>query len=239
MAPPTETAPTETAPIGTVPTETAPDADTAAREAALSRVYAADGDTAKLSSAYDDWAGRYDRDLSAFSYLNPALVAGFVGRYGPAFDAPILDAGAGTGLIGWVLATMGFRDITGIDLSEGMLARAAKRNAYRTLKQQVLGAPLDFPDDAFAATTCVGTLTVGHAPPSALDELIRVTRPGGPLIFTITDGAYDAGGFGRKLDALTAAGAWRPVYVTEPYISLPDAPAADRHPGRVFVYQAA
>ncbi len=48
-----------------------------------------------------------------------------------------------------------------------------------------LGARLDFPDDRFAASTALGVLTPGHAPPTALDEMLRVTRPGGHLIFTV------------------------------------------------------
>ncbi|HVP99465.1 MAG TPA: SAM-dependent methyltransferase, partial [Roseiarcus sp.] len=62
--------------------------------------------------------------------------------------------------------------------------------------------------------------TTGHAPPSSFDELIRVTQPGGALIFTLATSAYDAGGFKEKLEGLESAGRWRLVEATAPFRGL-------------------
>lgn len=75
--------------------------------------------------------------------------------------------------------------LAGIDLSPEMLARAEARGVYQELRAMDLGARLDFPDDRFAACTALGVLTPGHAPPTALDEMLRVTAAGGHLIFTV------------------------------------------------------
>jgi len=80
---------------------------------------------------------------------------------------------------------LGYQALTGIDLSREMLARAEARGVYQELHAMDLGTRLDFADDRFAASTALGVLTPGHGPPTALDEMLRVTRPGGHLIFTV------------------------------------------------------
>lgn len=53
-----------------------------------------------------------------------------------------------------------------------------------------------------------GVFTEGHAPPSSFDELIRVTRPGGHIIFTVRDDVYRERGFQEKQESLSAADKW-------------------------------
>lgn len=206
------------------------------RERRLEQVYGAKGND-ELRALYDDWAGEYDRDLKAFGYSYPPAIAGLVGRYVRALDAPILDAGAGTGSVGEVLAILGYTRLTGIDLSDGMLAVARAKGVYAELKNQTLGRPLDFADDAFAAVVSAGVLTTGHAPPSCFDELIRVTRPGGHLIFTLSTPAYEDGGFKPKLEALSEQGRWRALEITPTWRALPGAPSHGSITGRAYVYQ--
>jgi ubiquinone/menaquinone biosynthesis C-methylase UbiE len=61
----------------------------------------------------------------------------------------ICDMGCGTGLVGEEMYNKGFRNIIGIDLSQGMLTEASKKcegKAYYELVQQALGSPATFPD---------------------------------------------------------------------------------------------
>jgi len=201
----------------------------------LRAVYAA-GSNDELARLYDAWAKTYDDDLRAFGYTYPALIAGLVGRYVSVGATPILDAGAGTGIVGEVLAVLGYDEVTGIDLSDGMLAVAAQKGVYAELRNQVLGERLDFADGRFAATVSAGVLTIGHAPPASLDEMVRVTRPGGHLVFTLTDPSYREGGFREKLEGLEAAGRWRRLEVTRPWFALPKAPAETAHATRGYAY---
>jgi SAM-dependent methyltransferase len=206
------------------------------REQRLERVYGA-GSNDELRAIYDDWAGQYDQDLLAFGYSYPPVIAGLVGRYLRERDAPILDAGAGTGSVGEVLTILGYTCLTGIDLSDGMLAVARAKAVYVELRNQTLGEPLDFADDVFAAAVSAGVLTTGHAPPSCLDELIRITRPGGHLIFTLSVPAFEEGGFKPKLEALSAADRWREVETTPTWCALPRARAESAVMARAHVYQ--
>lgn len=208
------------------------------REQRLEQVYGAKSDD-ELRAIYDEWSAQYDEDLQAFGYSYPPAIAGLVARYVRELDAPILDAGAGTGIVGEVLAILGFTRLTGIDLSDGMLAVARTKGVYTELKNQVLGARLDFADDRFAAVVSAGVLTTGHAPPSCFDELIRITRGGGHVIFTLTVPVYEDGGFKPKLEALAAQGLWRPVETTPAWRALPRAPSESSLMARAHVFEVA
>ncbi len=205
------------------------------REAWLGKVYGA-ADDRELAAHYDAWAQSYDEDLIGFGYRHPALLVAMVARYLAVDDGPILDAGVGTGLLGELLSVLGYGDLAGIDMSDGMLAMARAKGVYRELANMVLGRPLAFPDNRFAATISTGVLTVGHAPPAALDELIRVTRADGHLIFTITSVAYKQAGFEQKIQALEDSGMWHRREITPPYISLPATRSEASQTAQVFVY---
>lgn len=204
----------------------------------LSRAFAA-ASTSHLAGTYDEWAASYDADMLAVGYVHPTVAAGFVGRYVRDRDARILDAGAGTGILGQVLSILGYTRLIGIDMSEGMLARARARGVYAELHRKILGEPLGFADGSFAAVASTGVFTEGHAPPAALDELLRVTRPGGHLIFSVGHSAWEEGGFGAHLEALEAAGRCRAVEATRPYQGIPLSPEEGEGTGRMFVYEAA
>lgn len=192
-------------------------------------------DNQELTKRYDQWAKNYDDDLrQEFEYRAPQVTAEFFTRHVPK-EAKILDAGAGTGLIGEVLAKQGYHHLVAIDLSKGMLAEARKKNIYRELHQMVMGEPLDFATDSFDAVVSVGVLTVAHAPASSLDELIRVTRPGGYIIFTLRPDVYQNYGFKEKQEALESDGKWKLVGVSEKFQALPKGEPDIYH--QVWVYQ--
>ena len=210
---------------------------TAEREQRLSRVYGARSNQ-ELQTLYDAWADHYDQDLAAFGYTYPALMAGLVARHVRELD----DADprrrrrhghsrrrsctrwAMTGWSGSTCPTACWR------------SRAAKASIGE-LRNRTLGQPLDFADDSFGAAISAGVLTVGHAPPDSLDELVRVTRPGGHVIFTLSAPVYEEGGFKQKLDALAAAGRWRAVDVTRPWQALPNAPSEHAHASRAYAFR--
>lgn len=176
--------------------------------------------TEEIREYYDDWAGDYESHMANVGYTHPAMVAAMLSRHVPPGDDPILDAGAGTGIMAELLVAMGYPNVVGIDNSPKMLAVAANKEKYRDLRQMTLGEPLGFADDNFAAVVGAGVFTEGHAPLSGLDELIRVTRAGGHIVFTISR-TYLEGSFDEKAEALEAAGSWQFTDVSERYNSTP------------------
>ena len=73
-------------------------------------------------------------------------------------------------------------------------------------------------DDLVAAT---GVFTEGHAPPGALDGMLKLARPGGLILFSLTDQAAQNLGFGDRIAELNNDGAWQMRERTEPFRPLP------------------
>ena len=189
----------------------------------------------ELEDRYDQWASEYEADLTRdFDYAGPPRAAELLARHVPK-DARILDAGAGTGLVGQILAGLGYGNLTAMDLSQGMLEESRNKNVYRELRQMVMGEPLDFPTGAFDAVISVGVLTVRHAPAGSLDELVRVTKQGGHIVFTLRPDVYETSGFKEKHAALEAKGKWQLVETTEQFQTLPKGEPDVYH--QVWVYR--
>lgn len=187
----------------------------------LDSVYQSGGDRQKLDQAYDDWARDYDQDIWASGNPYIALMAGMTGRYVADRNARVLDGGCGTGNMAQVLCQIGYRNIVGIDASDGMLAAARARGCYVELRKMLLGAKIDLPAESFDAITAAGVLTHGHAPPDSLDGLLEIAKPGAPIIFSISKIAMEEGGFGQKIADLERSGAWSLEEHSEPFRTYP------------------
>ena len=87
----------------------------------------------ELEERYDQWASEYDRDLDeVFVWTAPETGARVLARLVPA-DVSVLDAGAGTGLVGKCLGDAGFTNMTAMDLSLGMLEEGAAKERVQLL----------------------------------------------------------------------------------------------------------
>ena len=183
-------------------------------------VYASENNE-QIEERYDQWANEYDEDLADdFGYVMPRMAAEIFERF-VAKDARVLDAGAGTGLVGVELNRLGYSNLEAMDISRGMLEVAGAKNVYGALHQKVMGEPLGFETDSYDAAIGVGVLTLGHAPASSLDELVRVTKPGGVVAFTLRPDVYRQNGFREKQDELATEGKWELMDVTEEFRGMP------------------
>ncbi|MFC1516754.1 class I SAM-dependent DNA methyltransferase [Thermodesulfobacteriota bacterium] len=200
----------------------------------LEKVYSARNNQ-ELAKGYDEWAEDYDQDVLSFGYKIPAIMTGLIGRYMTPENGKMLDAGVGTGILGETLALMGYNDIIGIDISEGMMEIARKKGVHLSLHRMTLGEHLDFPDNTFTGSVAMGVFTLGHAPPESLDELIRITESGGYVIFSVRNDVYLNKGFKEKQDALEKGGKWQLLEKTDAFQALPliDSKLFNR----VFVYR--
>ncbi len=207
-------------------------------EARLAQVYGAPS-TSELSKTYDDWAASYDEDMLLTGYAHPAIICGLISRYVSDLVAPILDAGVGTGSVGQLLHTLGYSNLHGIDMSEGMLQRAKSRGIYQALQRGVLGEALDFNSGTFAAILSTGTFTTGHAPASAFTELARILKPDGHLIFTVGEKLWHDGGFAEALEKETVNGRLSPIWQSAPYRPMPHSKTESHFTTLALVYQRA
>ncbi len=178
-------------------------------------------DSQEAAELYDSWAEDYEQSIASWGYTTPAVATGLFGRYVKQTDGAVFDAGAGTGITGEILTLLGYEDLVGIDISYKMLELARKKGVYKELHQMELGGQLDFPSEAFAAVVATGVFAAGHAPPESFEELIRITRAGGYMIFSVRTDVYEDGGFKEKQEALEREERkWRLVEMTDPFAHL-------------------
>lgn len=185
----------------------------------LGAVYGATS-AAELARHYDGWAESYDADMAAVGYRHPSICLALVARHVPRGAGPILDAGAGTGMLGDWLRLVGYPDIEALDISEGMLAVAARRGVYAKLHRAALGGPLPLASGGYAGIVSVGVFTSGHVGADGLDELIRACRPDGTIVLTVKTTLL-AEGFEARLATLAAQGRISRLETSAPYVSMP------------------
>jgi ubiquinone/menaquinone biosynthesis C-methylase UbiE len=152
-----------------------------------------------MGKAYDATWGRvfarfYDRALKAteengLGAMRGELLAGASGR--------VIEIGAGTG-VNLKLYGDAVEDLTLIEPDPHMGAQLRKRLADRhgdPLPAQLVAAPaeaLPFADDTFDTAVATLVLCTIPDPVAAIDELARVLRPGGRLLFIEHVRAEDA-----------------------------------------------
>jgi ubiquinone/menaquinone biosynthesis C-methylase UbiE len=204
----------------------------AKHEGYLGAVYDAK-DAKSLASAYDAWSTTYETEMAQSGYRHPTVCLALLARYLPKGSAPLLDAGAGTGILGEWLGIMGYPHVEALDLSEGMLAIARAKGCYAKLHQLALGSELPFGDGHFAGVISSGVFTTGHVGPEGLDELVRITARGGVIVLTVK-GALWAKDFRTHVDAMVLAGKVSIAEITKPYLSMPGDPATTPSMGLVL-----
>ncbi|WP_318012885.1 class I SAM-dependent DNA methyltransferase [Mesorhizobium sp. BR1-1-7] len=182
-----------------------------------------------VAALYDRWSQTYDSDMSAAGYRHPTICLALLARHLPRGSAPLLDAGAGTGLIGEWLDIAGYPEVEALDISQGMLDQAERKGVYSALHCLALGGPLPFADNAYAGVISAGVFTSGHVGAEGLDELIRICRPGGVIALTVKNTIWDLG-FNARVAELEAQGLVTRIEETRPYVSMPG--EADTVPSR-------
>ena len=136
-----------------------------------------------------------------------------------------MDFGCGTGLMGAELKKAGYTNVYGIDGSPDMLAIADTKGLYKWTWEVLVGTqklPLGavyteaLDGSGFEAVFCSACMIKGHLPNSSFEEMLKVLRPGGYMIFSIRDiymnPETDNGmGFSVKLTELEAEGKMIPI----------------------------
>ena len=134
----------------------------------------------EVAEAYERQMGRWSRQLA------PLLIE-FAG-----VDAGerVLDVGCGTGSLSIAIARLtAAGSIVGIDASKGFIEYARAQNSDPRVSFELGdGQNLSYPEASF--DRCVSLLVVNHIPdtPKALNEICRVTKPGGVVATAMWDG---------------------------------------------------
>lgn len=206
---------------------------------------------AAIRDHFNDFAPDYDAtafDGAGMTYLSRRdldVVAGAaalaLGNVAPGVTARACDVGVGTGRISAEVTRHGF-DVTGIDASTEMLARAARRLPEATLVEGSLAGRLPVEGGWADLVTCLRVVKYLPAWRDAIVELARVAAVGGIVCFDLAN-ARSVARFGYPegmvwpathrdaLDAIAAAGLEvveirSGVHLPDPLWRAADAPAA-------------
>ncbi len=118
----------------------------------------------------------------------PGNIAITLSQLLPHKETAILDAGAGTGLVGEALAQQGYTNITAVDLSEKMLAIAKEREVYKALHHCNLEDSQIFNNSVtFDAIIAAGVFAYAHAGVKVLNNLFGLLREDGIFLLTIRE----------------------------------------------------
>lgn len=124
-----------------------------------------------------------------------------------------LDVGCGTGFLAFELTARGHR-VTGADFAPAMIAEARRKAEERGISirfQQADAEQLPFAGGRFDLVMSRHLLWTLPHPEAAIDEWIRVLRPGGRLV--VVDGQFDVG---------TATGSPQSARTSEEYALVGD-----------------
>jgi predicted TPR repeat methyltransferase len=145
-----------------------------------------------VEKTFDSFAASFDSKLASLAYRAPALVAEMLAHSGvnASQNLDVLDAGCGTGLCGPFLAPYA-RRLVGVDLSEGMLAKAGARNVYDELTKSELTAYLHGASGSFDVVVSADTLVYFGPLDEVATAASEALRPGGIFVFTVEEHAGD------------------------------------------------
>jgi phosphatidylethanolamine/phosphatidyl-N-methylethanolamine N-methyltransferase len=134
-----------------------------------------------VRKSYARWAPIYDLTFGRITNGGRRLAAAQVNRMG----GSVLEVGVGTGLAFGLYARN--VQVTGIDLSAEMLAKAAEKVEQQGFGNvdglhQMDARALDFPDQAFDHVAAMHIMSVVPEPERVLAEMVRVCRIGGDIM---------------------------------------------------------
>jgi predicted TPR repeat methyltransferase len=139
-----------------------------------------------IEKTFDHFARSFDSKLKRLAYQAPQLVAAAVETVvgPPRGDLDILDAGCGTGLCGALLRPFA-KQLIGVDLSAGMLEKAAATGIYDKLVKAELTAFLEGSDLAYDAIVLADTLCYFGPLEDFAAAAAASVKPRGVLVFTV------------------------------------------------------
>ncbi|XP_069182321.1 methyltransferase-like protein 27 [Procambarus clarkii] len=150
-------------------------------------------DPHQLIAKYDEWCKIYDKIIDCVHYRGHVIAADYVAQKVPEDrrqHVRVIDIAAGTGAVGLELHNKGFTNIDALEPSDGMLNILKETRVYNLIYKEFISQdPTTIPEDTYDVVVTSGSLVESHMPVQAIDEFIRITKPGG-LVIIVTDVKY-------------------------------------------------
>jgi phosphatidylethanolamine/phosphatidyl-N-methylethanolamine N-methyltransferase len=191
-------------------------------------------DNHDVMRAYRRWAPVYDATFGKVVEAGVKQATSIINKY----HGRVLEVGVGTGLsLPYYKHSL---KVTGIDLSPDMLMRARERAQKRNLRHVELvemdATALGFADRSFDVTAAMFVMTVVPDPVKVMNELIRVTKPGGHILivnhFSIDKGLRAV--VEKRLARFSDLLGWRPDFPVETLMISGKLKLEERRPLKPF-----
>lgn len=156
----------------------------------------------EMKVLYAAWAASYDAGFGeAQGYQLPReVVLAFIAARG---SGPVLDVGAGTGLVGEGLKATQVGPVDALDISAEMIEVARLKGVYRDLiVADILASEPAVSAGGYGGVVSAGTFTLGHVGPEGLAPLLAACAPGGLCVISVNAAHYERAGFAGEMDRL-------------------------------------
>ncbi|XP_064098588.1 uncharacterized protein LOC135209743 isoform X2 [Macrobrachium nipponense] len=169
--------------------------------------------------SYTEWAPTYVE--TAGGYTGYLLGADEVTSRVPEdqrHSLRVLDVAAGAGSVGLELSSRGFKLIDALEPNEEMMKHLETTGVYTKKYLEFLGdGAKSVPSDAYDVLICAGGMLEGHIPAKGIEDMIRVTKPGGLIIIVMNKKhlhkVEDYKGLENYMESLQEKGYWKKVEV--------------------------
>jgi predicted TPR repeat methyltransferase len=171
-----------------------------AKDPDLKSAYAL-GSKSEVTALYETWADSYDAGFGdAQGYQSPREVSfAFLGAGG---TGPILDVGAGTGLVAEHFARASLGPIDALDISPDMLSVAKMKGLYRDLFVGDITGSLGIESDTYNGIVSAGTFTHGHVGPEGIEPLLKLAKKDSLFVLSVNQKHFEQLGFQETIDDL-------------------------------------
>ncbi|KAI6659049.1 hypothetical protein LOD99_14725 [Oopsacas minuta] len=173
--------------------------------------------TELLQEVYDEQASYYDEllcdKMGWYGWKEGSeFFNGQLEKFGFSKGIRILDAGAGTGLVGKRLSELGYTNITALDISHKMLIQCKEEGCYKEFHQCDLNIDsLDAYNKAFDAVIAIGIFSKALVLPQGMKTLHNCVKKGGLVCISSRSKHFENFGHKAMTEEMVAKGFWKNI----------------------------
>ncbi|XP_038071527.1 demethylmenaquinone methyltransferase-like [Patiria miniata] len=140
-----------------------------------------------MRDMYAEWINNdYDKDMEVLGFKSPFELAETISLFISDKNSRVLDCASGTGLLGLELKKRGYIRIDALDASKESLDYSRGKQVYTNYFCEYLGHNrLPIENGTYDAICMSAAFGNTHVRPDCFSELLRITKPGGYVIFNV------------------------------------------------------
>ena len=196
---------------------------------------AVSGEDVKIDpeSHYDNWARKYENELlNEYGYCAHIIASEALLKHETRKDCEIIDIGCGTGLVAEKLISLGFSNITGLDVSSKMIAIAKGKGIYKKLYKKRVEDFDNSISETFDVLMCVGSFGIGHIGPESLQTLVDFVSQGSIVVIFMNAEPFALQDYSKYIEKLVSLNIVEVIAINDHnYMSKID------RPGKLIVFR--